>query len=71
VDRREDPSSAAAQALAARWKHLLAGFTGDDPGVRRGLNKMWADRENWLEDEAKNFRMPAAVTEFIGKAMGI
>lgn len=70
VDRREDPSSAAAQSLAARWKDLLAGFTGGDPGVQRGLNNMWADRENWPEGEAKSFRMPAAVTEFIGKAMG-
>ena len=70
VDRREDPSSAAAQALTARWKDLLAGFTGGDPGVQRGLNKMWADRENWPEGEAKSFRMPAAVMEFIAKAMG-
>jgi hypothetical protein len=38
VDRREDQSSAAALALAARRKDLRAGFTGGDAGVQRGLN---------------------------------
>jgi DNA-binding transcriptional MerR regulator len=66
----ENPSGAMAQSLAARWKELLAGFTGGDPGVQRGLNKMWADRDNWPDGAAKSFRMPAEVTEFIVKAMG-
>ena len=44
-------------------------ITGGDPGVQRGLNKMWADRDNWPDGEAKSFRMPAEVTEFIMKAM--
>lgn len=70
VKRREDPSSAAAQSLAVRWKELLAGFTGGEPGIQRGLNKMWADRDRWPEGPAKSFRMPAEVTEFIAKAMG-
>ena len=65
VRRREDPSGATAQSLAARWKELLAGFTGGDLGIQRGLNKMWADRDNWPDGDAKSFHMPAEVTEFI------
>ena len=45
-------------------------ITGGDPGVQRGLNKMWANRENWPDGKAKSFRIPPAVTEFIGKAVG-
>jgi DNA-binding transcriptional MerR regulator len=70
VGRGEDPSGATAQSLAARWKELLAGFIGGDPGVQRGLNKMWADRDNWPDGAAKSFRMPAEVTELIMKAIG-
>ena len=33
----EDPKSEKAQALAARWKKLVEGFTGGDPEVSRGL----------------------------------
>lgn len=49
---------------------IVKEITGGDPGVQRGLNKMWADRENWPDGKAKSFRIPPAVTEFIGKAMG-
>ena len=43
----EDPASPTAQALGARWKKLVAGFTGGDPEVGAGLNKLYADRPNW------------------------
>jgi DNA-binding transcriptional MerR regulator len=69
VARKENPQSAAAQSLAARWQELLAGFTGGDPQVQQGLNRMWADRGNWPEGEAKSFRMPSAVTDFIQAAL--
>jgi hypothetical protein len=32
---------------------------------------MCADRDNWPEGPAKSFHIPAAVTEFIGKAMAM
>jgi DNA-binding transcriptional MerR regulator len=69
IARQENPQSAAAQALAARWQELLAAFTGGDPQVQHGLNRMWSDRENWPEGEAKSFRMPSAVTDFIQAAL--
>ena len=43
----EDPAGQKAQSLAARWKELVAGFTGGDPGIQKGLNAMYADEANW------------------------
>ena len=68
----EDPASAKAQALAARWRKLVEGFTGGDPDVSRGLGKAWADRANWpagMKEQSAPFANPK-VWEFIKKAMG-
>ena len=43
----EGPTSAKAQALAARWKRLVEGFTGADPQITAGLARMYQDRPNW------------------------
>src|SRR5215471_2487308 len=43
----EDPAGPRGQELAARWRTLLEGFTGGDPEVQKGLNRMWADKANW------------------------
>lgn len=43
----EDPASAKVQALAARWRKLIEGFTGGNREVQAGLNKLYADRSNW------------------------
>jgi DNA-binding transcriptional MerR regulator len=45
-----DPASEHAQALGVRWKKLVGGFTGGDPEIGKGLNKLYADRPNWPED---------------------
>jgi DNA-binding transcriptional MerR regulator len=42
-----DPAGSVAQELLARHRKLVEGFTGGDPEIQAGLNKMWADRENW------------------------
>jgi DNA-binding transcriptional MerR regulator len=67
----EDPASEKAQALAARWKALVEGFTGADKEVTAGLGKAWADRGNWpdtLQQKTTSFSNPK-VWEFIGRAM--
>jgi MerR family transcriptional regulator, thiopeptide resistance regulator len=46
----EDPASARAQRLGARWMRLWEGTTGGDAGIRSGLSLAWADRENWPPD---------------------
>lgn len=67
----EDPAGEKAQALAARWRKLVEGFTGADPEISSGLKKAWADRGNWpatLQQQTAPFVDPK-IWEFIGKAM--
>ena len=69
--RDENPASDAAQALGARWKKLLEGFTGGDPEVSSGLNKLYSDRANWPETARQQmapFSNPK-VWEFIHKVI--
>jgi hypothetical protein len=46
----EDPAGEKAQALAARWKELVEGFTGGDPDIAASVGRVWADRANWPAD---------------------
>jgi len=67
----EDPAGEKAQRLADRWCNLVGQFTGGDAQISEGLNRLWADRENWPE-EAKRQTAPYAnqrIWEFIGRAM--
>lgn len=43
----QDPTSETAQALGLRWKALVGAFTGGNPEVALGLNRLYADRPNW------------------------
>ena len=63
------PAGAKAQALAARWRKLLEGFTGGDPEIQKGLNKMWADQANWPDPSPRAYRIKPEVQDFIIKAM--
>ncbi len=64
------PSDERAQKLAARWNGLIEEFTGGDKEIREGLNKMYADQENWqtawkkpYSDEVQNFITAAVKLE--------
>jgi DNA-binding transcriptional MerR regulator len=66
----EDPKSEKAQALLARWRKLVEGFTGGDAEISKGLGKVWADRGNWpatMQEQSAPFANPK-VWEFIRKA---
>ena len=65
----EDPAGPKAQALAARWRKLLEGFTGGEPEIQKGLNKMWLDHANWPEQPQRTFSIPQPVQDFIVQAM--
>jgi len=66
----EDPSSPKAQALAARWKELVEGFTGGDPDITASVGRMWQDRANWPADmNTKAPQIKPGVWAFISKAM--
>lgn len=64
----EDPSSPKAQELAARWKTLVSGFTGGDAEIMKGLNKMYADRDNWPADQKEKVNIKPEIWSFIQKA---
>ncbi len=55
VARGVTPDSAEAQALAARWSELLRQFTGGNPEVQKGLNKLYSDEGNWPTTFKKPF----------------
>jgi DNA-binding transcriptional MerR regulator len=66
----EDPAGAKAQALSARWKKLVEGFTGGDQLITAGLAKMYQDRPNWpasMQQRIEPFSNKK-VWEFIEKA---
>jgi DNA-binding transcriptional MerR regulator len=65
----EEPGGAKAQALAERWRSLLAEFTGGDPEIQKGLNKMWADQANWPDQPLRAYKVKPEVQDFIMKAM--
>jgi DNA-binding transcriptional MerR regulator len=52
--KTEDPAGARAQELAARWKALVREFTGGDPQIHEGLNKLYSDNTHW----PSNFKRP-------------
>lgn len=48
--KTEDPQGPRAQALAKRWKDLVAQFTRGDAGISRSLNKLYSDQTHWPKD---------------------
>lgn len=67
----EDPAGEHAQELGRRWKALVGAFTGGNPQVAQGLNKMYADRPNWpsgAQQQMQQFSNPR-VWEFMSKVL--
>jgi len=42
-----------ARALAGRWMSLVGAFTGGSPTIAEGLKKLYADRQNWPEEQER------------------
>lgn len=67
----QDPASEIAQALGRRWKALVGGFTGGNPEVAQGLNRLYSDRANWPADarqQMSQFSNPR-VWEFMSRVL--
>lgn len=64
----EDPAGPKAQALAACWKKLVEGFTGGDPEIQKGLNKMYADQSNWPAQTRQAYAIKPEIMDFMTKA---
>jgi hypothetical protein len=69
VDANEPVTGPRARALAGRWRTLVEGFTGGDPQIQQGLNRMWADKANWPAQERERFHIDPRVQAFIVAAM--
>jgi len=67
IQHHEEPSGEKARSLAERWSKLVGGFTGGDPEIQKGLNKLYADQGNWPSTMQKPFS--DEVHGYIKKAM--
>jgi DNA-binding transcriptional MerR regulator len=65
----EDPASPKAQELAARWKKLVGEFTGGNPEIQKGLNKMYSDQDNWPAKQRQNWAIKPEIMNFMMAAM--
>jgi hypothetical protein len=65
----EDPGGDKAQGLLARWRTLIEGFTGGDPEIQKGLNKMYSDMPNWPAERRAQFGVRPEIQEFIDRAL--
>jgi MerR family transcriptional regulator, thiopeptide resistance regulator len=64
----DDPASDKVQKLLSRWRELVAGFTGGDPEIQKGLNKMYSHMPNWPTERRAQFGVKPHIAEFIDKA---
>ena len=67
IRSKQDPAGGPACELAERWARMARGFTGDDPEIQKGLNKLYADQSNWPATFKKPFSDD--VWNFIRQAM--
>lgn len=66
----QDPASPKVQALAARWRKLIEGFTGGDRKIQEGLNKLYADQANWPSTFKKPYSDAAGALMCDAMALG-
>jgi DNA-binding transcriptional MerR regulator len=65
MDQGTDPADERVQALARRWRELIAEFTGGDPGIEKSLNRMYKEETTVQGMDTGNMR---AMGEYIGRA---
>ncbi len=63
------PRASGAQALVARWRALVEAFTGGDPEIQKGLNRMYSDMPQWPAERRAAFGIRPEIQAFITKAM--
>lgn len=64
----EDPAGPVAQSLAARWRKLVGEFTGGNPEIQKGLNRMYSDTANWPAQQQQHAIKPE-IQAFVMKAI--
>jgi DNA-binding transcriptional MerR regulator len=66
MDRGTDPADERVQALARRWRELVAEFTGGDPGIAKSLGRLYQEEPTVHGQDTGPMR---AMGEYIGKAL--
>ncbi|HEY0553715.1 MAG TPA: MerR family transcriptional regulator [Thermoanaerobaculia bacterium] len=66
MDRGTDPTDERVQALARRWRELIAEFTGGDPGIAKSLGHMYQEEPTVHGMDTGPMR---AMGEYIGRAL--
>ena len=66
MEKGTDPSSEVVQALAQRWRSLIAEFTGGNPGIEQSLNTMYQQEG---AESASQGMVDSALMEYMGRAM--
>jgi TipAS antibiotic-recognition protein len=65
----EDPAGERGKPIAARWRALIAAFTGGDAEIERGLSAFYADRANWSAETSQHASFNRGVSEWIARAL--
>jgi len=55
IRNNEDPAGVNTRSLGERWAGIVRGFTGGNPEIQKGLNKLYADQANWPSNFQKPF----------------
>ena len=66
MERGTDPRSPAVQTLAARWRELLALFTGGDEGIREAAASAYAKKPQLQAQHG----LDPALMQYVGRALG-
>lgn len=67
MDKGTDPASQPVQELARRYKALIDGFTGGDPGIKKSLADMYRKDPHIAGDYG--YTPDPAMFDFLGKAL--
>jgi MerR family transcriptional regulator, thiopeptide resistance regulator len=68
MDRGTDPSDPTVQALAKRWKSLVAEFTGGNAGVAEGVRRQYAT-EDPNPAQRRRLGLTREMFQYVGRAM--
>jgi DNA-binding transcriptional MerR regulator len=71
MENGTDPAAPEVQAFAARWKSLVAAFTGGDAGIAQSAKQVWNEQGDSVAAGHGSEFDPRGVFEYIGRAMAI
>jgi DNA-binding transcriptional MerR regulator len=71
MEKGTDPVDAKVQALARRWKDLLAQSTGGDPGIQQAMKRLWEEQGDNLAAQYGSKYDSRPIWGYINKAFAV